>query len=77
MPKRISIDGDRLRVPDDPIIPFIRGDGIGVDIAPAMLKVVDAAVKRAYSGKRQIEWKEILAGEKAHEQTGEHLPAAP
>jgi isocitrate dehydrogenase len=76
MPKRISIDGDRLRVPDDPIIPFIRGDGIGVDIAPAMLKVVDAAVKRAYSGKRQIEWKEILAGEKAHEQTGEHLPAA-
>jgi len=63
-------------VPDNPIIPFIEGDGIGVDITPAMLKVVDAAVKHAYSGKRKIEWKEILAGEKAHKQTGEYLPQA-
>src|SRR5947207_957287 len=51
--------------PDHPIIPFIEGDGIGVDITPVMKAVVDAAVERAYSGERQIHWMEIYAGEKA------------
>jgi len=60
----------------NPIIPFIEGDGIGVDITPAMIKVVDSAVERVYENKRKIEWKEILAGEKAFQQTGEHLPQA-
>jgi isocitrate dehydrogenase len=76
MAKRIQTDEDRLRVPDNPIIPYIEGDGIGVDITPAMLKVVDRAVQHAYSGKREIEWLEILAGEKAREATGEYLPQA-
>jgi isocitrate dehydrogenase len=76
MPERIQTDQDRLKVPDHPIIPFIEGDGIGVDITPAMIKVVDAAVEHAYGKKRKIEWKEILAGEKAHRQTGEYLPEA-
>ena len=57
-------------------IATLPGDGIGVDITPAMLKVVDAAVQHAYAGKRQIEWLEVLAGEKAHEATGEWLPEA-
>ncbi|MBS1169596.1 MAG: icd [Burkholderiaceae bacterium] len=54
-----------LNVPDHPIIPFIEGDGIGVDVTPVMRKVIDAAVVKAYAGKRQIEWMEIYAGEKA------------
>ncbi len=54
-----------LRVPDQPIIPFIEGDGVGVDITPVMRKVVDAAVEKAYGGKRQIAWMEVFAGEKA------------
>src|SRR3989304_5403505 len=54
-----------LNVPDHPIIPFIEGDGIGVDITPPMIRVVDAAVAKAYGGKRKIEWMEIYAGEKA------------
>ncbi len=54
-----------LNVPDQPIIPFIEGDGIGVDITPVMIKVVDAAVEKAYHGKRKIHWMEIYAGEKA------------
>ena len=76
MSKPITTDQDHLVIPDNPIIPYIEGDGIGVDITPAMLKVVDAAVKHAYSGKRKIDWKEILAGEKAHKATGEYLPQA-
>jgi isocitrate dehydrogenase len=52
-------------VPDNPIIPFIEGDGIGVDITPVMKKVVDAAVEKAYGGKRKISWMEVFAGEKA------------
>src|SRR3990167_2346903 len=54
-----------LQVPDQPIIPFIEGDGIGVDITPVMREVVDAAVQKAYHGKRKIHWMEIYAGEKA------------
>src|SRR3990167_6873039 len=64
--KKISVNQDlTLTIPDNPIIPFIEGDGIGVDITPVMKSVVDAAVKKAYGGKRQIHWMEIYAGEKA------------
>ncbi len=64
---KISINKDLLlNVPDQPIIPFIEGDGIGVDITPVMRKVVDAAVKKAYGGgKEKIAWMEVYAGEKA------------
>src|SRR6202051_2447182 len=54
-----------LNVPDQPIIPFIEGDGTGVDITPVMIKVVDAAVEKAYAGKKKIHWMEVFAGEKA------------
>ncbi|WP_372723789.1 isocitrate/isopropylmalate family dehydrogenase, partial [Immundisolibacter sp.] len=54
-----------LKVPDRPIIPFIEGDGIGIDVTPPMIKVLDAAVAKAYGGKRSIAWMEIYAGEKA------------
>ena len=64
----------RLNTPDQVIIPFIEGDGIGPDIWRAGVKVFDAAVEKAYSGKRKIEWKEVLAGEKAFKETGEWLP---
>jgi isocitrate dehydrogenase len=64
--EKITVNPDKsLHVPARPIIPFIEGDGIGVDITPAMLKVVDAAVKKAYAGKRSIAWTEVYAGEKA------------
>lgn len=66
--------GGQLNVPDNPIIPFIEGDGIGPEIWAVAQKVFDAAVERAYEGKRKIEWKEMLAGEKAFKQTGEWLP---
>ncbi|MBK6618026.1 MAG: NADP-dependent isocitrate dehydrogenase [Nitrosomonas sp.] len=63
---KIQVNKDSsLLVPDNPIIPFIEGDGIGIDITPVMIKVVDAAVKQAYGSKRQISWMEIYAGEKA------------
>ncbi|MEA4883747.1 MAG: isocitrate dehydrogenase (NADP(+)) [Clostridia bacterium] len=74
MPQRITIVDDRLHVPDCPIIPYIEGDGTGSDIWKATRTVVDSAVQKAYSGRRQIAWKEILAGEKAHRLTGEWLP---
>lgn len=64
-----------LNVPENPIIPFIEGDGIGPDVWSASRIVLDAAVEKCYGGKRKIEWKEILAGEKAFNQTGEWLPA--
>lgn len=64
-----------LNVPENPIIPFIEGDGIGPDVWSASRLVLDAAVEKCYGGKRKIEWKEILAGEKAFNQTGEWLPA--
>lgn len=66
----------RLLVPDCPIIPFIEGDGIGPDVWKASRRVLDAAVEECYKGKRKIEWIEILAGEKAFNQTGEWLPEA-
>lgn len=63
---KITVNADHtLNVPDNPIIPYIEGDGIGVDISPVMIKVVDAAVDKAYGGKRKIAWMEIYAGEKA------------
>jgi isocitrate dehydrogenase len=68
---RITRDGSgRLKVPDDPIIPFIEGDGIGPDIWAASVRVFDAAVERAYGGKRRVVWHEIYAGEKANEVYG-------
>jgi isocitrate dehydrogenase len=73
--EKITINPDlSLNVPDQPIIPYIEGDGIGVDIWPASQKVWDAAVEVAYNGKRKIVWKEVLAGEKAFNQTGSWLP---
>ena len=63
---KITVNADlSLNVPNHPIIPFIEGDGIGVDITPAMKAVVDAAVLKAYGGKRSIEWMEVYCGEKA------------
>ncbi len=63
-----------LVVPDDPIIPFIEGDGTGRDIWKASVRVFDAAVAKAYGGRKRVVWFEVLAGEKAHERTGEWLP---
>ena len=74
MGEKIKIVNGKLVVPNNPIIPFIEGDGIGVDITPAMRKIVDAAVERAYEGKRKIEWLEIYAGEKAMKKYGKLLP---
>ena len=65
-----------LSVPENPIVYYIEGDGIGVDITPVMIDVVDAAVSKAYSGSKEITWTETLAGEKAFNQTGEWLPEA-
>ena len=70
---RISVAEDgALNVPDNPIIPYIEGDGIGIDITPVMLKVVDAAVAKAYGGRRQVAWMEIYAGEKSLAKYGEN-----
>lgn len=64
--EKITVNPDHsLNVPDQPIIPYIEGDGIGVDISPVMIKVVDATVEKAYGGKRKISWMEVYAGEKA------------
>jgi len=72
--ERITVStGYSLQVPDNPIIPYIEGDGIGIDITPVMKKVVDAAVERAYGGRRQIQWMEIYAGEKATRIYGEDV----
>jgi isocitrate dehydrogenase len=70
----ITLNNGLLNVPNNPTIHFIEGDGIGVDISPVMIKVVDAAVTKAYSGEKQIHWSEVLAGEKAFNQTGQWLP---
>ena len=72
--KKIFMDSGNLVVPDNPIIPFIEGDGIGADIWNASVRVFDSAVKKAYGGKRKINWTEILAGEKSYKKTGEWLP---
>ena len=74
MPAPISMTPDGLSVPDQPVIPFIEGDGIGPDIWAAASRVLDAAVETAYSGARKIEWREVLAGQKAFDQTGSWLP---
>jgi isocitrate dehydrogenase len=75
--EKIRIDAQRrLVVPDRPILPFIEGDGTGPDIWAASVRVFDAAVAKAYGGRRQIAWLEVLAGEKAHKQTGDWLPQA-
>jgi len=70
----ITTKNGKLEVPDNPIIPFIEGDGTGRDIWRASVRVFDAAVKTAYKGKRKVEWKEVLAGEKAFTKTGNWLP---
>ncbi|HEX8186604.1 MAG TPA: NADP-dependent isocitrate dehydrogenase [Blastocatellia bacterium] len=72
--QKITVEGARLKVPDNPIIPFIEGDGTGRDIWNASRRVFDAAVEKAYGGKRRIAWYEIFAGEKAFNQFGEWLP---
>ncbi|HLN52589.1 MAG TPA: NADP-dependent isocitrate dehydrogenase [Lentimicrobium sp.] len=71
----ISINDGKLNVPDFPVIPFIEGDGTGPDIWAASVRVLDAAVEKAFSGKRKISWKEVFAGEKSFNRTGEWLPA--
>ncbi len=72
----ITMKNGILNVPNNPIVHYIEGDGIGVDICPVMIEVVDAAVAKAYSGERSITWDETLAGEKAFNNTGEWLPEA-
>ena len=74
MSEKIKIEGGRLVVPDYPIIPFIEGDGTGRDIWRASVRIFNAAFEKAYGGKRKVEWKEVLAGEKAFRQTGNWLP---
>lgn len=73
-PGRIKFENGRLVVPDNPVIPFIEGDGTGPDIWSAAVRVIDAAVDKSYRGKRKIEWMEVLAGEKAFKLTGKWLP---
>ncbi|MFS8652456.1 MAG: NADP-dependent isocitrate dehydrogenase [Caldibacillus sp.] len=73
-PEKITVNNGELQVPDHPIIPFIEGDGTGPDIWAAASRVFDASVEKAYGGKRKIHWKEVYAGEKAYNITGEWLP---
>ncbi|PLR68385.1 MULTISPECIES: NADP-dependent isocitrate dehydrogenase [Bacillaceae] len=72
--QKITVTDGVLNVPNNPVIPFIEGDGIGPDIWAAASRVLEAAVEKAYNGEKQISWKEVLAGEKAFNQTGEWLP---
>jgi isocitrate dehydrogenase len=72
--KRISIETGKLQIPDEPIIPFVEGDGTGRDIWRASVRVFDAAVQKAYGGKRKIHWMEVYAGEKAFKQFQSWLP---
>ena len=74
MTNKIVVENGKLNVPNNPVIPFIEGDGIGPDIWAAASRVIDAAVEKAYNGEKKIEWLEVLAGEKAFNQTGEWLP---
>src|SRR5512145_275499 len=71
---KITISNGRLQVPDNPVIPYIEGDGTGPDIWRASVRVFDAAVEKAYGGKRRVQWKEVLAGEKAFKQVNNWLP---
>ncbi len=73
--QKITIENGVLNVPDNPTVPFIEGDGIGVDIWPAAQHVLDNAVAKAYNGSKSIVWKEVLAGEKAFDATGEWMPS--
>ncbi|MEL0181493.1 MAG: NADP-dependent isocitrate dehydrogenase [Candidatus Poseidoniales archaeon] len=72
----VTMENGQLKVPNDPVIHYIEGDGIGVDITPVMIDVVNAAVEKAYGGEKTIVWSEVLAGEKAFNATGEWLPQA-
>ena len=72
----ISMENGVLNVPNDPVVHYIEGDGIGIDISPVMIDVVNASVAKAYGGEKQIHWNEVLAGEKAFNATGEWLPEA-
>jgi len=74
MPETIAMGPEGLVVPDEPILPFIEGDGIGPDIWAAAVRVFDAAVEHAYGGDRRVAWREVLAGEKAFTKTGDWLP---
>lgn len=71
---KITKENGNLHVPDKVVIPFIEGDGVGAEIMPVCRRIVGEAVGRAYGGQRVIEWKEVLAGEKAFKQTGSWLP---
>lgn len=73
--EKITVSNGVLNVPNNPVVPFIEGDGTGPDIWAAASKVLDASVEKAYNGERKIVWKEVLAGEKAFNQTGEWLPS--
>ena len=74
MAEKITIQNGKLNVPDNPIIPFIEGDGTGPDIWRASVRVFDAAVAKAYGGKRKIDWKEVFAGQKAFDKFNNWLP---
>ncbi len=74
MATKITYENGKMIIPNDPIVTYIEGDGIGTDITPAVLKVLDAAVEKAYGGEKKIHWKEIYAGEKANEKMGSYLP---
>ncbi len=76
MEELIGYEDGRLVVPEHPVIPFIEGDGVGPEIWRATRRVLDAAVERAFGSRRRIVWREVLAGEKAHRETGEWLPEA-
>ena len=74
MADKILFEKGRLQVPDAPIIPYIQGDGIGVDIWKNAQLIFDEAVEKAYGGQRKVVWKEVLAGKKAADLTGDWLP---
>lgn len=71
---KITVKNGKLKVPDEVTIPFIEGDGVGAEITPAAIKVVETAIEKCYEGKRSVKWMEILAGEKAYKKTGSWLP---
>lgn len=77
MPNSLTLNDDlSLNVPDDPIIPYIEGDGIGIDIWPAAQAVFDAAIKKCFGDTKKVEWQRVLAGQKAFDETGEWLPGS-
>src|SRR5690625_2643871 len=72
--KKIVVENGKMNVPNNPVVPFIEGDGTGPDIWAAAKRVLDAAVEKAYDGEKEISWKEVYAGEKAYDKIGEWLP---